>query len=97
MQTSGHPVATATFDRANHLPSVQEVRHAADGSLLIAVPDGISAEFPAFAGVQTLGLQASAFLDFDTNTKYNRFYANLMMKGPIVSSLFYYKTRGGNS
>jgi len=49
----------------------------------------LSAEFPTFAGVQTLGIQTSAFLDFNRETKYNRFYADFMMKGPIVGSLFY--------
>lgn len=52
------------------------------------VPLLISADFPSVFLSQSLGLQASGFIDLEKE-KYNRYYGSFYMKGPIANSFYY--------
>lgn len=51
------------------------------------IPVNLSVQFPAVFGNHTLSLQTNAF--FDTKDDFNRYYANLLMTGPLANSFYY--------
>jgi len=51
------------------------------------LPANITVEFPVLFGNQSLSVEANAFIDFKDS--YNRYYANLVMSGPISNSTYY--------
>lgn len=52
------------------------------------VPILFSVQFPSLWGNQSLGVQGSAFIDLGSE-EYNRFYLNLLAKGPVKGSIYY--------
>lgn len=53
------------------------------------LPMIVTFELPSIAGNQSLALQGEAFMDAGKGEKYNRFYGNLKMAGPIVGTVYY--------
>lgn len=53
------------------------------------VPAMVSFELPSILGNQSIALQGEAFLDVGSADKYNRFYGNLKVGGPIVGTVYY--------
>lgn len=51
------------------------------------LPTNVTLEFPVLFGNQSLSLQANAFIDFKDS--YNRYYANLVMTGPVTNTTYY--------
>lgn len=51
------------------------------------MPTNVTVEFPVLFGNQSLSLQANAFIDFKDS--YNRYYANLVMSGPVSNTTYY--------
>lgn len=51
------------------------------------LPANVTVEFPVLFGNQSLSVEANAFIDFKDS--YNRYYANLVMSGPISNSTYY--------